>query len=104
MTYVLWTAAYNTTFLLGYILIEMTFFPSSPQPTNPPSKPVPPLLHAINQNGLVVFLVANLLTGLVNVSMETMYMGNASALFVLALYSMGVCGLAWTIRSYRLKI
>ena len=99
MSYVFWVAAYNTSFLLGYLLLEMVFFE-----TPAPLHAVPPLLEAINRNGLVVFLVANLLTGLVNVSMETMYASNVQAMAVLLCYSGGVSLFAWIVRRYRLKI
>lgn len=98
----LWTVAYNTTFLLGYLTIEILFFP--PSTDGSPSFAVPPLLEAINRNGLAVFLVANLATGLVNVSMKTMYAPDTVALTVLGLYSGGVCALAWLGRGLRVKI
>ena len=93
MPYILWTAAYNTTFLLLYLLVELVLDP-----------PTPPLLDAINTNGLVVFLVANLLTGLINVSVQTMYIGDMVAMVILVLYSLGVCAFAWSIRHVRLKL
>ena len=99
LPYILWIAAYNTTFLLGYLIIELALF-STPTPRHA----VPLLLDAINQNGLVVFIVANLMTGLVNVSMETMYVGEGMAMGVLVGYSVVVCGLAWVIRGVRLKL
>ncbi|WVQ84419.1 hypothetical protein IAT38_006571 [Cryptococcus sp. DSM 104549] len=96
--YVLWVAAYNTTFLFGYLLLELLL------PASPSSPLVPPLLDALNKNGLVVFLVANLLTGLVNVSMETMYASRTVGMGVLVGYSVAVCGIAWVLRGKRLKI
>ncbi|ORY26719.1 GWT1-domain-containing protein [Naematelia encephala] len=97
-SYVIWTAAYNTTFLLGYLIVEI-YLSSSTLPS-----PVPPLLEAINANGLAVFLVANLLTGLVNVSVQTMYLDTARSMVVLVVYSASVCALAWGIRRFRIKI
>lgn len=100
LPYVLWTAAFNTLFLLGYLSIERYFFP----PDRPNLLPAcPPLLEAINTNSLFVFLVANLATGAVNVSMETMYAGNARAVAVLLAYSAAVCAIAWVLRRKRLK-
>ena len=105
MSYVLWTAAYNTTFLLGYLIVEMLFFPSIPSSDTPYiSNPVPPLLEAINRNGLLVFLLGNLMTGLINVSMETMYMGNFGAMLVLVSYSVAISALAWLCKGFRLKL
>ncbi|KAF4613004.1 hypothetical protein D9613_010764 [Agrocybe pediades] len=55
----------------------------------------PLLLEAINAQGLPVFLLANVLTGLVNFSMSTMYMSDGRAMTVLAVYSMVCCGVPW---------
>ncbi|TXT11139.1 hypothetical protein VHUM_01890 [Vanrija humicola] len=99
LPYVVWTAAYNTTALALYLAIELWFFPPSSD-----APPCPPLLDAINRNGLVVFLVANLLTGLINVSMQTMYAGTAVAMTILTVYSAGVSAFAWAIRAHRIKL
>lgn len=58
----------------------------------------------MNKNGLVVFLAANLLTGLVNVSMETMYASAWLSMGVLMLYSLGVSWVAWVLKGRRIKI
>jgi phosphatidylinositol glycan class W len=52
-------------------------------------------LQYLSKHSLVVFLVANLLTGLVNLSMQTIYASDAVALCVLALYALAVVGVAW---------
>jgi phosphatidylinositol glycan class W len=65
---------------------------------------VPPLLEAVNKNGLAVFLAANLLTGLVNVSIRTMYVGDRMAIVVLVAYSSVLCLIAWAGRGLRWKI
>lgn len=90
--------AYNTSFLFGYLALELSLFPI--QSTNA----VPPLLDAINVNGLAVFLAANVMTGLVNVSMKTMYADARTSMLVLVGYSVAVCGLAWVGRNLRLKL
>ncbi|WVF73118.1 hypothetical protein IAT40_007937 [Kwoniella sp. CBS 6097] len=92
--YVLFIAAYNTLFLLGYLLSE----------TYLPSHPTPPLLEAINKNGLIVFLIANLGTGLINLSVQTMYVGDTLAVGILGVYTVGVCAVAWVLRKRRIKI
>lgn len=45
---------------------------------------------------------ANLATGVVNLSMKTMYASNAVAMGVLSLYALVVCGVAWAFRHRRL--
>ncbi|ETW77608.1 hypothetical protein HETIRDRAFT_480289 [Heterobasidion irregulare TC 32-1] len=122
LPYIAWVAAYNTSFILGYLLLDLYFFPSplsrsmysptsklkmqdtSRLPTLQQERPqtAPPLLEAINRNGLALFLLANLATGVINMSMATMYASDATAMIVLTLYALGVCGAAWATRDRRL--
>ncbi|KAJ8508122.1 hypothetical protein ONZ45_g9591 [Pleurotus djamor] len=90
--YILWIAAYNTSFILGYLLLDLYFFPSPLtksvySPTSKLKVPVesttalqllgnqlgnpPPLLEAINKNALALFLLANIATGVINLSVQT---------------------------------
>jgi glucosaminylphosphatidylinositol acyltransferase len=46
----------------------------------------PPVLAAVNRNGLSTFIIANLLTGLVNLSINTLAVQNDRAIVVLTLY------------------
>ncbi|GAA5867727.1 hypothetical protein JCM3774_003393 [Rhodotorula dairenensis] len=64
----------------------------------------PAIFEAINRNGLVVFLAANLLTGLVNLSVETMYASDPVAVVVLVAYAASVVGCAWVLRTKRVKL
>ncbi|KAL0946007.1 hypothetical protein HGRIS_012283 [Hohenbuehelia grisea] len=126
LPYVLWVAAYNVSFILGYLLLDLYFFPtplsvSIYSPTSKlkvsvesPAFPIasssqvhlvgnpPPLFEAINKNSLVIFLVANVVTGLVNLSMQTMYTSDFWAMVVLTVYSFTICGLAWAGRGRRI--
>ncbi|CAK9786011.1 unnamed protein product [Cutaneotrichosporon oleaginosum] len=99
--YVLWTVAYNTSTLAGYLFIEIWL--CDPRPGHV-ERACPPLLDAINANGLAVFLLANLGTGLVNISMETMFAPDWLAMGVLVTYSVAICGIAWAMRGIRIKI
>ncbi|OBZ76469.1 Carboxypeptidase S1 [Grifola frondosa] len=110
--YIVWVAAFNTTFLLGYLVLDLFFFgsPLSKSVYSPTSKlkvhpdPVvisrsrrdgrmrddvaqsaPALFDAVNRNGLVLFLLANIATGLINLSMSTMYTSDWIAMLVLSL-------------------
>ncbi|KAI4466481.1 phosphatidylinositol-glycan biosynthesis class w protein [Holotrichia oblita] len=47
---------------------------------------VPFLLDAINYNGLIYFLLANILTGFVNMSCDTMFVEPTTSLFILIAY------------------
>jgi phosphatidylinositol glycan class W len=85
--------------------------------------PAPPLLEAINRNALAVFLLvrlppflllviidddvclewqANVMTGVVNLSMRTMYASDRRAMGVLSAYAFGVCLFAWAFRGRRI--
>jgi len=161
LSYIAWVAAYNTTALLFYFLLDLVFFPTSlargtyspvsglkvvrrpnrnssssnidtdststqtqstPLPSLPPSRagappgktatatmmagpssvPAPALLEAINRNSLAVFLLANVATGAINLSMRTMYASDGRAMCVLGVYALGLCGFAWTVRGRRM--
>ncbi|SCV72555.1 BQ2448_4092 [Microbotryum intermedium] len=100
LPYVLWVAAFNATFLFLYLCVHLW---TSKSPTTRSSS-APRIFEAINKNGLLVFLVANLLTGLVNVSIESMYTGTTIAMLVLIGYCALVVGAAWALRGKKLRI
>ncbi|GAA5847790.1 hypothetical protein JCM9279_006635 [Rhodotorula babjevae] len=121
--YVLWTAAFNTSFLVLYLAVHhlggsaaarapttaSSLSPSAAaRAASPPRDgavlPPPRLFSAINKNGLAVFLVANLLTGLCNVSLSTLYASDALALGVVTGYAACVCAVAWLLRGTRVKL
>lgn len=88
LPYVLWVVSYNCTFLLGYDLVER--FVGHTTLT---------ILDSINRNGLAVFLVANVLTGLVNMSINTLQVLNGAAYGVLILYAA-----AWVLLAVLLNV
>ncbi|KAJ4482321.1 GWT1-domain-containing protein [Lentinula aciculospora] len=112
ISYIFWICAYNVSFILAYLLLDMLFFPSSlnksKKKTDPPSLPptsIPaPLLDAVNKNGLVVFLVANVATGLINLTIPTMYTSDFWAMVILCGYSYAICAMAWGLRGVRLRL
>ncbi|KAH9173899.1 GWT1-domain-containing protein [Lactarius sanguifluus] len=101
LPYIMWVAAYNTTFLLCYMLLDLVFFPTPLAMSTYSPISAPPLLEAINRNSLAVFLLANVATGAVNLSMRTMYASDGWAMGVLAAYAFGVCVFAWAVRGRR---
>jgi len=78
LPYVLWIAAFNTANLLGICVIDTVFFPGHYNATDARAEKeayetaTSPVLRAFNRNGLAIFLVANLLTGLVNMTVPTL--------------------------------
>ncbi|KAH9956341.1 GWT1-domain-containing protein [Russula dissimulans] len=141
LSYIAWVAAYNTTALLFYFLLDLVFFPTSlargtyspvsglkvvrrpngsssssdtdtdragaplgkiaTMMAGPSSMPAPALFEAINRNSLAVFLLANVATGAINLSMRTMYASDGRSMCVLGVYALGLCGFAWTVRGQR---
>lgn len=55
------------------------------------SRYTPLILAAINYNGLAFFLVANLLTGAVNMSFQTLLVGSAGCVFIVSVYMFVLC-------------
>jgi hypothetical protein len=94
--------------------------PTTTTTSGPGPMTAPPLLEAINRNALAVFLrvrsslslslhvrlkmdwmyvgQANVATGVVNLSMQTMDASDGRAMAVLAAYAFGVCVFAWEFR------
>lgn len=106
LSYVIWVAAFNTSFLLGYLLIH-TWSTSSTSPrasVGSESGKAPLIFSAINKNGLVVFLIANLLTGLTNLSINTIETSDPNAMIILVAYCAVVIGAAWGLRGKRLRM
>lgn len=62
------------------------------------------ILRAFNSNGLAIFLVANLLTGLVNLTCNTLDMPVLPAMAVLTLYAATVAAVAFTLNASGVKI
>ncbi|KAG2124919.1 GWT1-domain-containing protein [Suillus cothurnatus] len=96
ISYVLWVTAYNTSFILD--------------PTDPsgkwllikekgPKSSTPALLEAINKNAFILFLLSNVATGLINLNIQTMFVGNMKVMCLLCAYLMGMCIFAWLFRS-----
>ncbi|RPB04023.1 GPI-anchored wall transfer protein 1 [Choiromyces venosus 120613-1] len=81
LPYILWVASFNTAQITAFYLVERGFFRGADY-----SVAVPRVLEAFNRNGLAIFLVANLLTGLVNVSINTLNYGRIPAMGVLTSY------------------
>jgi len=101
LPYVLWTAAFNTGQLgLFYSVEALSFRSTVNNGTKNKSKnetdqrnekeraefATSRLLRAFNRNGLAVFLIANLLTGLVNLTVPTLKVGDQMAMLVLMGY------------------
>ncbi|KAF3921597.1 hypothetical protein AA313_de0205790 [Arthrobotrys entomopaga] len=73
MPYITWVAAFNCWQLLAFYLIEAVSWgdPEVVKGGASYEDRSPRLLRAFNRNGLIIFLVANLATGTINMTMNT---------------------------------
>jgi glucosaminylphosphatidylinositol acyltransferase len=105
LPYMLWTVAFNTAQLALFGLIESCGPDFSYEGAALDGKldaadkrriaqATSRVLRVFNSNGLVVFLVANLLTGLVNLTVNTLDMAGLKAMGVLVVYAVLVTGVA----------
>ncbi|KAH7138721.1 GWT1-domain-containing protein [Dendryphion nanum] len=100
LPYFLWVSSFNSTQIAICCAIEEIFFPTLHKATNKEEETqkakdaTSPLLYAFNRNGLAVFLVANLLTGLVNLTLPTLAMGVLDSMAVLVAYLAVVSAIA----------
>lgn len=85
LPYVLWVSSYNTLNLAFFIGVELISF------GNPDAFPyetrVPASVDAVNTSGLFVFLLANITTGLINMSVNTLDSTSLEGVVVLAVYA-----------------
>lgn len=100
LPYFLWVSSFNSYQIAICYAIEIVLFPnlykaSTKEEEKQRSRDATSsVLHAFNRNGLAVFLVANLLTGLVNMTMPTLHMGVLQSMGVLVGYTALVAGFA----------
>lgn len=94
LPYVLWVAAYNSGAVLGFCIIDTIFFPQFYNATDFQQekeaylKATSRVLRAYNRNGLFVFLIANLLTGLVNMTFNTLEATPLVTMSILVAYTL----------------
>jgi phosphatidylinositol glycan class W len=112
LPYVLWIAAFNCTQITAFCVIETLFFPQVYKSNDTSSKAeneiykqaTSRILDAYNRNGLAIFLVANLLTGVVNLTVPTLHVSNVQAIGILLLYAATLTGLAVGLDAYNISI
>jgi glucosaminylphosphatidylinositol acyltransferase len=106
LPYVLWVNAFNNSQLVLFCLIETVYFPKTyqTQDSEVMNASTSRIMQAFNKNGLAIFLVANLLTGFVNLSVKTLDMSSLSAIGVLVSYAACVTGFALLLDKTGIKI
>lgn len=106
LPYVLWVNAFNNAQLLVFCLIETAYFPEAYKTQDPKviANSTSEIMQAFNKNGLVVFLVANLMTGMINLGMRTLDVSSVAAMGILMGYAAGVTGVALLLYKTNVKI
>ncbi|KAF2736504.1 GPI-anchored wall transfer protein 1 [Polyplosphaeria fusca] len=100
LPYFLWVSAFNTAHIAICCAIESVCFPNIHRSSvkeveaKRSKEATSTILLAVNRNGLAVFLVANLLTGLVNLTVPTLKMGVWQSMAILSGYTFTVSGVA----------
>jgi phosphatidylinositol glycan class W len=112
LPYFLWVAAFNCTQITAFCIVETLFLPQTYKNTEFTPKAesetykqsTSRVLEAFNRNGLAIFLVANLLTGLVNMTVPTLHVSNFQAMGVLLVYAATLTCLAIGLDAYNISI
>jgi phosphatidylinositol glycan class W len=106
LPYMLFVVAFNCAQVTTMCLVDIIFFPAF---YNAPDVKTEKEIHdaatsrvlrAYNRNGLAIFLVANLLTGLVNMTVPTLDVGQLGTLGILIAYGSVVTGVAVALDMY----
>lgn len=110
LPYVLWVAAFNCTQIAMFCTIETLVFPDVYKAAHRTAemregqKATSRILQAYNRNGLAIFLLANLLTGLVNLTIDTLRIGKEAAIAILFGYAVVLTGVALAMDSWNISI
>ncbi|KAM4058554.1 GWT1 domain-containing protein [Hirsutella rhossiliensis] len=110
LPYVLWVAAFNSLQILAFCCIDIVFFPAFYSAANQTAEreayetATSRVLRAYNRNGLAIFLLANLLTGLVNMTVHTLDVSAATTMGILLAYMATVTGAALVLDACNISI
>ncbi|KAF3394787.1 GPI-anchored wall transfer protein 1 [Talaromyces pinophilus] len=110
MPYVFWVSAFNNAQIFLFCLIETWLFPAVHKATDRETEAeksnfaTSPIMAAFNKNGLAVFLIANLLTGAVNLSFNTLDANAWQSMGILIAYMALVTAFALGLQVSGLKL
>lgn len=110
LPYMLWVVAFNTVQVFAFCLVDTVFFPAfyNAQETRAEREAYQTatsrVLRAYNRNGLALFLVANLLTGLVNITVPTLDVSQMEAMGILLAYAAVVTAVAVGLDVYDINL
>ncbi|PSR87204.1 GPI-anchored wall transfer protein 1 [Coniella lustricola] len=110
LPYILAVAALGSLQLFTYCLIETLCFPEFYSAADPKAEKeaynvaTSRVLRAYNRNGLAIFLLANVLTGLVNMTVPTLDASPLASMAILVAYSAVLTGVAVTLDAFDMNI
>ncbi|KAK3049275.1 Glucosaminyl phosphatidylinositol (GlcN-PI) nositol acylation protein [Extremus antarcticus] len=110
LAYVIWVCAFNSAQLLLFCSIESMLFPDLYTAKDKATErkrgndATSTVMKAFNRNGLALFLLANLLTGAVNMSMQTLHVSDVTSMVVLVGYMGVICATALILEQYDVSI
>lgn len=110
LPYMLFVVAFNCAQVTIMCLIDIILFPAFYNAPDPKTEKevhdaaTSRVLRAYNRNGLAIFLLANLLTGLVNMTVPTLDVGQLGTLGILIAYGSAVTGVAVALDMYNVTL
>ncbi|KAI1496368.1 GWT1-domain-containing protein [Biscogniauxia marginata] len=110
LPYILWIAAFNSAQILACCIIETVFFPAFYSAVDAKTEreayetATSRVIRSFNRNGLALFLLANLLTGLVNMTVPTLDIGPAATMGILVAYVAVLTSVAVALDAWNLSI
>jgi len=109
LPYLLWVTAFNCGQLTLFCATETLCFPGlfkadDPRESQKAKEATSRILYAFNRNGLAVFLLANLLTGFVNLTVPTLHVRPLEAMGILVAYTSVVSGVALLLDHHGISI
>ncbi|MCJ1391854.1 Glucosaminyl phosphatidylinositol (GlcN-PI) nositol acylation protein [Xylographa bjoerkii] len=110
LPYVLWVCAFNCTQILAFCLIETLVFPNVHKALDGTTEKreadlaTSHVLKSYNRNGLAIFLLANLMTGLINLTVKTIEVNIGTAMAILLGYAAVVTTVAIALDAKNISI
>ena len=110
LAYIVWVCGFNNAQLLLFCSIEKVLFPNLYDAKDNKTErqrvrdATSRVMQAFNRNGFALFLIANLLTGAINMTMPTLYMDEIPAMVLLVGYTGLICSVALVLDHYNVSI
>lgn len=110
LPYVLWVCAFNCSQILALCTVETVMFPHVHKATDSATETrevqlaTSRIMKIYNRNSLAIFLLANMLTGLINLTFKTIEMGTATSMAILLGYTVVLTVVAFVLDAKDISI